>query len=749
MKENSVPQVSVLMPVYNGERYLAEAVSSILAQSFQDFELLIMNDGSTDRTAVVLNEFLVDPRVRLITNPKNLGLIASLNIGLGACRAPLIARMDADDIAMPDRLQKQCQRMTEEPGLGVLGGQVQVIDEYGGPIGRFEYPLDDTSIRKCLEHTSPFAHPAAMIRADLLRQVGGYRVFYKHCEDFDLWLRLAEITCMANLDDVLLRYRQHGQNIVVVHRKAMALGHWLAEGCAQVRKAGLPDPTRGWTTASPALFDTLPLSRPECWRLKYAWATTAINELPLTELPAGRALMGELESLMQANCSEEQKQDWVAANVFFAKRALSARKLSLFVKAVANSLKHAPAQMLALPIVKLQDRTRLQSKGDEAARVGFIKTRHILLFIQVAFTGGSRTYAKQLIAFYARHGYRLTVIEMGPENDKDMVAFCAANGAKHINCLDAIGELPTESIKPWKWYRGRVRVKALMEQLQPDLVVVSAGIPWTFLGWTGLGKHSIYILHAYPELSKTWQKRFVRWLLWQLAMPGKINYMTVSLFARQRMLEEMGTLRYRNKIHVVYNSAGALIDSAAVSADEAKPMMVLTVGDVADHKNPLFWIDVAAQVLRVQPQIKFVWIGPGPLLEECREKVKGLNLQGKIEFLGWSDSPGGFYENCDIYVHPSKSESLGFAVLDAMRYGKPCIVAAAGGLPETVDAGSSGWVEGIGSPDGFVRRILQLATDADMRRSMGQYGQALYKRRFSPAQWEMEMKSFLNKVWSE
>ncbi len=216
--------LSVLMPVYNGERFLRAALESILSQTFGDFKLIVINDASTDSTLSIL-ESIQDPRLEVHTNSSNLGLIASLNLGLKLCTAPLIARMDHDDLAMPERLAKQVAFMNAHSEVGVLGTQYQIIDESGALGTQVKHPLSHDEIicdfffRGCV-----LAHPTVVFRRLLLDTLpSGSEVFdpnFKNAEDFDLWLRFAKKTRFQNLPEVLLHYRKHASQISQDQAKA-------------------------------------------------------------------------------------------------------------------------------------------------------------------------------------------------------------------------------------------------------------------------------------------------------------------------------------------------------------------------------------------------------------------------------------------------------------------------------------------------------------------------------------------------
>ena len=202
------PAVTVLMPVYNAERFVAETVKSVLAQTFRDFEFLIINDGSTDGSLDILHDYAGrDPRFRIVSRP-NTGYVVALNEGLELARGEFIARIDADDLADPRRLELQVARMREEPALVALGSNAAAIDEDGLPLGDYSVPLTHEQIEAShLQGSSAIHHPAVMLRPEAVRRVGRYRKELMPCEDFDLWLRLGEVGRLANLPEVLLTKR--------------------------------------------------------------------------------------------------------------------------------------------------------------------------------------------------------------------------------------------------------------------------------------------------------------------------------------------------------------------------------------------------------------------------------------------------------------------------------------------------------------------------------------------------------------
>ena len=211
-KQHTNPLVSVIMPVYNGERYLREAIDSILAQTFTDFELIIVNDGSADSSEQIIQGYS-DPRIRYLINERNSGICITLNKGLDAAQGKYIARMDCDDISMPERLAKQVAYMELHPEIGVVGSDMIVFGE-GLDEHLFDFVHDKEGCKAGLLFATCFAHPSVMMRRDLLEQHHlRYDDAYRGLEDYELWYRISQYTELVNIPEPLLRYRKHKEQV--------------------------------------------------------------------------------------------------------------------------------------------------------------------------------------------------------------------------------------------------------------------------------------------------------------------------------------------------------------------------------------------------------------------------------------------------------------------------------------------------------------------------------------------------------
>lgn len=256
----SAARVSVVMAVRDGERWLREAVDSALGQTLADLEIIVVDDGSTDRTAAILAAYR-DPRLSVLRQPPA-GLTRSLNRGLRLATAPLVARLDADDVALPERLARQAAFVDAHPEVGLVGTGCREIGAAGEPLGSYRPPEDDAGIRRALIRRNPFVHSSVMVRRSLLEQAGGYDEGLAVAQDYDLWLRLAPLTRMANLPEplVLRRLGPHRVSVardadrlrteVRVKLRALRSGAyppWCVIFLAKPLAAlALPGPTRRW-----------------------------------------------------------------------------------------------------------------------------------------------------------------------------------------------------------------------------------------------------------------------------------------------------------------------------------------------------------------------------------------------------------------------------------------------------------------------------------------------------------------------
>jgi glycosyltransferase involved in cell wall biosynthesis len=239
--------VTVLMPVYNGAAYLEAAIESIRRQTDSDFEFLIVDDGSTDGSSEILQGFAAqDSRIRIIYGMHE-GIAAARNRGLALARGTVIVCMDQDDVAMPERIERQLAYLAEHPEVAAVGSALRLINKDGDPIAPpTMYPLTSEEIREgLLSGYCMLGQPTVAMRREAAIAVGGYRRAFDPADDYDLWIRLSERYALANMPDVLVDYRWHGNNTTSRRRRKQALGAHIAKLAGAERRLGLPDPTSG------------------------------------------------------------------------------------------------------------------------------------------------------------------------------------------------------------------------------------------------------------------------------------------------------------------------------------------------------------------------------------------------------------------------------------------------------------------------------------------------------------------------
>jgi glycosyltransferase involved in cell wall biosynthesis len=212
-RKTSGPLVSIILPCYNGEKYLKECIDSILNQTYSNFELIIIDDGSTDKTLRLLKRYK-DKRMVILRNETKLGIVAGLNLAVKYAKGKFIARIDIDDMMREDRLRKQVEFLErdENQSVALVGSHHYVIDHSGNIIGINQYPVTVEEIRNAILFKNPFSHPAVMMRANVVKQIR-YSGKYPHAEDYHLWFKILKKHKAFNIPECLTYYRLHGKNV--------------------------------------------------------------------------------------------------------------------------------------------------------------------------------------------------------------------------------------------------------------------------------------------------------------------------------------------------------------------------------------------------------------------------------------------------------------------------------------------------------------------------------------------------------
>jgi glycosyltransferase involved in cell wall biosynthesis len=216
--------ISVVMPVYNNERYLRTAIESVLSQTFGDFEFIVVSESDTSPESRSIIDSYADGRLNHIRNESRLGMIESLNVGLNLAKGEFIARMDSDDVCLPDRFARQLEYLNRHPDVGIVGSSSRIIDDSGSTVLIDMRPREAVMSRWLSLFGPPLSHPSVMARTQVIKQIGGYdtRVI---CEDYDLWIRALEVTKIENMPEILLVRRVHDKSSTLLQQERVDCTH--------------------------------------------------------------------------------------------------------------------------------------------------------------------------------------------------------------------------------------------------------------------------------------------------------------------------------------------------------------------------------------------------------------------------------------------------------------------------------------------------------------------------------------------
>jgi glycosyltransferase involved in cell wall biosynthesis len=319
----TIPAISVVMPVYNGEAFLAEAIESILNQTFADFEFIIVDNGSTDKTPEILSRYASrDARIR-VHQQEERGVGPSYDLAISLAKGRYIARMDSDDIALPTRFQQQFEFLENHPEIGVLGGAATIISADGQPLDVLRPPCSDPEIRLVMTtQSNVMIQPSVMMRREIVLALGGCRQQVLDAMDYDFFLRALERCKIANLDAPLLRYRVHAQQLSVRKIKSQVMSVLAARAAAALRRSGHPDPLCGVTGVSLPLLESLGVGREQFRQTLLGHRNFWINVLKHSDPDAALSL---IEDILQSDefgppdRSSRVNASLVAAGIYYRK----------------------------------------------------------------------------------------------------------------------------------------------------------------------------------------------------------------------------------------------------------------------------------------------------------------------------------------------------------------------------------------------------------------------------------------------
>jgi glycosyltransferase involved in cell wall biosynthesis len=368
--------------------------------------------------------------------------------------------------------------------------------------------------------------------------------------------------------------------------------------------------------------------------------------------------------------------------------------------------------------------------------------KKVLIFPDFDKFGGTRTHIKNLINYYCLENYMIVTAIDREYCDQDILEYLTKKNIKNI-FLSRKYRMGVFS----RFYLGIIvdlflGIPIIIKE-RPNIVIISTGSPGKFLGLMLLYPLKlIYILHTYPICIRS---NLIYRLLLLVSLNTEKRIVTVSKFSRNQIIKCWLAGKKRKFVDYFYNFSILENDSICNKDSRKKDIMkILTVGHVVWYKNPDTWYSVAVKTIQnYNGNLEFLWAGEGDLLEFYREKVKKDNIP-QIKFLGYQNNIGELYSQCDIYFQPSRLESHGIAVVDAMQMAIPCIVSNIGGLPESITDGKTGYIINPDNIDEMVLKILNLLGNDSLRGTMGKAAKKFYEKTFSKKRWTMEMNRLNN-----
>jgi len=321
-----VPQISVTMAVSNVERYLSRAIESVLSQTFTNFEFIIVDFGSSDRSREIVAAFAAkDRRIRGYQIPA-CTLPEARNAACSHARAPYIAVMDADDVCVPQRFQWEIEFLENNPSVGLVGGATEWIDASGTPLGIHEVPCGDSEIREVFPVRCPFWHPTIMVRREALQLVGGYRNAFVFAHDYDMELRVSDHFDCANLKQVVLHYRIHPAQVSLRKQQTQTMCKIAAQVSASARRSTQPDPLAGVSEITASLLRSLGVSDATQQRTTFSDCRNWIR----TMLAAGEYSAALRAAVNMLNSGSAGVEDWQVADLQLTRAQLLWRQGEVF-----------------------------------------------------------------------------------------------------------------------------------------------------------------------------------------------------------------------------------------------------------------------------------------------------------------------------------------------------------------------------------------------------------------------------------
>ncbi len=619
------PRVSILMSVYNGADYVYEAVQSILKQSFTDFELIIIDDGSTDETIKIVNSF-EDRRLKIIRQ-NNSGLTIALNNAFAIAKGDYIARQDADDISDINRLSRQVNFLDHHPLIALVGSYANIIEEQGIAIGKIEVECFPEAIRKLLPVSNQFVHGSLMIRRNAFESIGGYRVAFRYSQDYDLVLRLVMKYKLANINEPLYFLRHRRRKISLCSRSAQRNYAALAQTLYHERK-----------TKNKDLID-------------------------LGHDPANLVDLDNHSITCDKDITRAYHESIVNLTLRFGNFSVLRSSALQLLKLNPTRLRYwlylatSCSDFMGKRIIKLYD--RVFNKQNQLVT---LNNKRITLTISALKQGGAEKVLVLLARAWSSKGNKVTVLTFDNGSDP---SFYHLPGSADLFPLDISSEADSLLQGIINNFRRITVLRKAIKNSKPDVVIsfIDKTNVICLLSALGLKIPVIVTEHSDPaqcDIGKLW---------------GWLRTMTYKWFAnRVVLLNKLFAKSFSNSIKsktiVIPNP---IVIEKVKENQKGERHMVVSMGRLAEEKKYSLLIMAFSRLANQYKNWDLTILGEGKERSALEKIVIEEKLEGRVFLPGAKKHPHSIVASADIYVLSSRFEGFPVALCEAMACGLPVI----------------------------------------------------------------------------
>ncbi len=705
------PKISVLMAVYNGAVYLREAIDSVLAQTYRDFEFVIVDDGSSDESVRIVRSY-ADPRIKLHASLQNMGQTTALNVGLRLCQGEYVARMDGDDICRPDRFARQVAALDADPALGIVGSAVWIVDGRDRTLDFSPQPESDATIRFVSLTRNPFHHPTVMIRRSvLIEHALEFDERFQANQDFELWTRLLPVTRACNLSQALLRYRVHGSNISV--KRLAEQQRMSIDFCRKrQRDEGVPELP---PEILYQIFDALHGSR-----------IVGSNRIEDATLAIDTFL-----GLAETHARNIAAKRWAASLTL---RALVLRRFvgghTAFVARALRLSASAPIGFFAanLPTaifrgIRWFDRRPPIEKS-------------LMVVVASLRVGGTERHIGAVLPELARAGWKIIVRRTGVDGPIGDVL--RAHGIEIVDAdisTDMTAWLPPLIRGVVAYLIHAIPMALDIRRRRPAIVHAFLPGPSTIAGIACvLARHKPLIVSR-RALNHYQANNPRAALLERFIMRGADAILGNS---RAVMHDLAGEGHDPSRFALIYNGvppAGEVTPRAAFRAREGwseSEIAIVIVANLLVYKGHLDLIVALGLMPPDLPNWSLNIVGrddgEGAAITA---RILALGLENRVRILGARGDVASILAASDIAVSASHEEGFSNSVIEAMAAGLPVVATAAGGSIDAVVDGVTGRLVPVRAPIELAAALAELIADMDKCRLFGAAAKIRIRERFS------------------